>query len=103
MATAQDVLTLSYSLLREDPSDVSAYPEPLLLAMIDTVQADFCSGQMINPVPLNLELRIAKKGQLPFLFTDAYYQNIQPVYTDSDIDIGDSIITVEDTTMYPDS
>lgn len=103
MATAQDVLTLSYSLLREDPSDVSAYPEPLLLAMIDTVQADFCSGQMINPVPLNSELRIAKKGQLPFLFTDAYYQNIQPVYTDSDIDIGDSIITVEDTTMYPDS
>jgi len=54
MATAQDVLTLSYSLLREDPSDVSAYPEPLLLAMIDTVQADFVVVKWLTQYHLTL-------------------------------------------------
>lgn len=80
MATLQNLYDVSYNILREDQSDVSAYPLSLVGAFLNWAQLDFCSGNIINPVPMSDELKYAKKWQLPFLDSTAFYTNIAPVY-----------------------
>lgn len=79
MANLQTLLDLSYNILREEQSDVSAYPLSLVGAFLNSAQLDFCSGTIINPVPMSGDLTGAKKGQLPFLNKEQFYTNIAPV------------------------
>lgn len=79
MASLQALYNLSYNILREEQSDVSAYPLSLVGAFLNWAQLDFCSWNIINPVPMSDELKYAKKGQLPFLNSTAFYTNIAPL------------------------
>lgn len=99
--TLQNLYDLSYALLREDESDSSAYPTSLLTAMFNMAQLDFCSGNIINPVPLSQDLRNAKKGQLPFLMKDAYFSNVAPTYLTADVAIWGATLSVSSTADFP--
>lgn len=78
--TLQNLYDLSYAILREEQNDVSAYPTTLLKPFLNVAELSFCSWNIINPVPISPDLKDAKKGQLPFLWTDYFYSNVAPTY-----------------------
>ena len=73
MIKLQELYNISYDILREDQSDVSSYPKSLIKSYLNLAQMDFCSGTIINPMPISSDLKLAKKGRLPFLYTEELY------------------------------
>lgn len=87
-----------YDILREDPN-TSAYPLVLCNLFLNAAQQKICNGRVVNP----LTKEEARKGQLPFLFTDAFYSNIQDTTLNANLSIGDTTVTVASTSNFPTS
>lgn len=98
MTTLQQLRDISYNIIREEQSDTSAYPVSLLDLMLNSAQQRICTGMVINP---NNPNDVARKGQLPFLFVDTFYSNVPPTSLSSASAIGDTTLTVADTTNFP--
>jgi hypothetical protein len=96
--TLQQLRDISYNIIREEQSDTSAYPVSLLDLMLNSAQQRICTGMVINP---NNPNDVARKGQLPFLFVDTFYSNVPPTSLSSASAIGDTTLTVADTTNFP--
>jgi len=86
-----------YNQLREfDSNATSAYPPAYVNTKINIAQYNICSGMVIWPDNMPL-----KKLKLPFLFKQAFYQNIGSIILDEDTTVWATTLTVTDTTEYP--
>ena len=86
-----------YAQLREfDSTATSAYAPEYVNTKINTAQYNICSGMVIGPDNMPL-----KKLKLPFLFKQAFYQNIGSIALSANTTIGATTLTVTDTTAYP--
>jgi len=97
MATTRaELRTICYGLLRED-EDTSAYPYVLMDLFLDASQQKICNGRVVNP----LTKEEVRKWQLPFLFTDKFYSNIQSTYLSADLAVWATTINVTNASEYP--
>lgn len=97
MLTLAEIRTNIYDMLREDWTDTSAYPPSYVDVKINTAQYNICSGMVVGA-----DWQPLKKLKLPFLFKQAFYQNIGSVGLDVETTVGATELTVTDTTNYPD-
>lgn len=97
--TLLQIRTNIYNQLRElDADSTSAYSPEYVNTKINTAQYNICSGMVIGADWMPL-----KKLKLPFLFKQAFYQNIGSVILDADTTVWATTLTVTDTTEYPTS
>lgn len=64
---------------------------------LNAAQQKICNGRVVNP----LSKEEVRKWQLPFLFTDAFYSNIQSTTLSADLAIWDTTVTVASTSNFP--
>ena len=81
MATLEDLRGMCYDILREEPNN-SAYPYSLVDALINWAQLNICSWLWVNP--LNKEE--VRKGQLPFLNKEVFFETYITQYVSADVD-----------------
>lgn len=84
--TLAQARTWVYWILREK-EDSPAYPYSLVDWFINSAQLRYCSGLITNPMLDPLLKNPVTKGKLPFLNKDAYFSNVAPTYTTSDVAI----------------
>jgi len=95
--TLSTIRNTIYAQLREfDSTATSAYAPEYVNTKINTAQYNICSGMVIWPDNMPL-----KKLKLPFLFRQAFYQNIGSIALSANTTIGATTLTVTDTTAYP--
>jgi len=82
-------------MLRENSSSTSAYPPEFINTKINAAQYRICAGTIVDPQGMAI-----KKLKLPFLFKQAFYQNIASVALTADTTIGATTLAVNDTTNY---
>lgn len=99
MATAdlQDLRDIFYWILREEQSESSAYPLILCDQYLNSAQMKICDGKVVNP----LSRQVISKWQLPFLFKEVFYSNIQNTSLTIDTTIWATTLNVADTTNFP--
>lgn len=93
--TLSDLTTAFYDILRESGAS-SAYPQNFAELLLNAAQQDICSGRVINPITRDE----ARKWDLYFLNTEAYFSNTKWTYTTADLTIWATTIYA-DTTSYP--
>lgn len=92
--TLSQARTSVYWMLREVENS-TAYPYTLVDWFINSAQLRYCSGLLNNP----LTKENVTKGKLPFLNKDAYFSNIAPTYTTTDVAVWATTIPAT-TTNY---
>lgn len=85
-----------YDILREE-QDVNAYPLTFTDQLINAAVQRICNGRVINP----LTKEEVRKWQLPFLFTDKFYANIQSTSLSANATVWATTLTVAKTTDFP--
>lgn len=94
--TLSSLRTMFYDILREE-QDTSAYPLTFADQLINAAQQRICNGRVINP----LSKEEVRKWQLPFLFVDKFYANIQSTSLSVDVVAWATVLTVAKTDDFP--
>lgn len=96
--TLAGLRTMFYDILREE-QDSWAYPLSFADQLLNAAQQRICNGRVVNP----LSKEEVRKWQLPFLFTDSFYANIQSTNLSENTTVGSTVLTVAKTDDFPTS
>lgn len=97
MASLQDLLDVSYSIINE-PQTSTTYPTSLLTTFINEAQLKICGGTVVN---FQTKQTVQKGQALYFLTENQPYQGADDLTIQADVNIGDTNLQVSDTTYYP--
>ena len=91
--TLENLRAMCYDILREEENN-SAYPYSLIDTLLNWAQQAVCSWLYVNP--LNKEE--VRKGQLPFLNREVFYETSLTQYVAEDVDAGSTEIPMNTQT-----